>query len=93
MIMLDVVRARNPVDQRKINAAKQRVGNANCYAIRDLVTADAQYNCVLDFCFNGVMCARTRDQAHEIGCKDIAVKCISAGGDEFSPDGVISGNV
>ena len=93
MIPMDKIRATRELDPRKISLGKQRVGGQNCFAIRNLVRPVApEFNEVANFCFNGVMTARTRDQAHDL-CfqRDIHCKVISAGGDVFSPDGVLSG--
>ena len=92
MVMMDKVQSSRPVDPRKVNLGKQRVGNQHCYAVRDLVTADPEFDCILDYCFNGVMCARTSDQAHKL-CydRDINNRVIAATGEDFNPDGVLKG--
>jgi len=92
MVMMDKVRAQRKVDPRKVNLGKQRVGNQHCYAVRNLVTADPEFDCILDYCFNGVMCTRTSDQAHRL-CydRDIMNRVIAATGEDFSPDGVLKG--
>jgi len=92
MIPLDRIRARAQIDPRKVQLGKQRVGAQNCFALRSLVRSAPEFNDVLDFCFNGVMVARTNDMAHDL-CfsREIHTRCLSAGGDDFSPDGVLSG--
>ena len=92
MIPLDKIRPKSPLDQRKVQLGKQRVGAQNCFALRNLVRSDREFDGVLDFCFNGVMVARTNDMAHDL-CFDrnIHTRCLSAAGDDFSPDGVLSG--
>merc|ERR1711892_867980 len=92
MIPLDRIRARAQIDPRKVQLGKQRVGAQNCFALRSLVRSAPEFNDVLDFCFNGVMVARTDDMAHDL-CfsREIHTRCLSAGGDDFSPDGVLSG--
>ena len=92
MIPLDKIRSRPAIDPRKVQLGKQRVGAQNCFSLRNLVTCDREFDGVADFVFNGFMVARTSDMAHDL-CfsRDIHVRCLSAGGADFSPDGVLSG--
>jgi len=92
IIPLDNIRGHGPLDPRVIQKAKQLVGGQNADSAKNCVEMAPEFDAVRDYCFNGVLVAKTNDQAHAL-CynRDIMTKVISAEGDVFDPSGVISG--
>lgn len=80
------------IDQRKINRAKQLVGDANVEAALNLIDYDPYYEPVMRYVFGGVLICKDLKIASEVTYhRDILVRSVTLEGDSVDPKGTLSG--
>lgn len=66
IIPLDNINCGRPLDHRIVQKAKQLVGNQDAEDAKNCVSIAPEFASVLDYCFNGVLVAKTNTQAHDL---------------------------